>query len=158
MDIQEDDYGRLFEELSLEKVNVEPMTPPFNGYGRNPDYWNWYGSPWSTHSYKNGSKAKDIVYLNKDNKRHREFGPAYVSRRYEIQEWWKDGKRHRVAGPAYIHKNNQVWFFEGKLHRLDGPAVDELGGPKQYWIHGQRMSVKEYKKEINRRKRKGLIK
>jgi hypothetical protein len=44
------------------------------------------------------------------------------------------------------------------LHRLDGPAVLELGGPKQYWIHGKRMSEKEYKKEIARMRRRGLIK
>lgn len=152
---QEHELGRLFEALSIERLIAPAMTPPFQGYGPYPENWSWWGGPYPV---RNPGNKHDIIYLNTEGKRHRIYGPAYVSEKYDIEEWWKDGMRHREGGPAYTHKNNKVWFFEDKLHRLDGPAVIEGGGPKQYWIMGQRMSEKEYKKEIARRKRKGLIK
>lgn len=153
----EDKTNELFEALIIEKVLVPSMTPTFLGYGPRPEYWSWWGSPWSTHSYKNGTKYKDVEYKNLDGNRHRIYGPSYISKRYKIEEWYKDGERHRKGGPAYIHKNNCVWFYEGKLHNLEGPAVIEGGGPKQYWIHGIRFSKKQYEWEIKRRKRKGLL-
>lgn len=152
---EEKELGRLFEALTNERLIFPPMTPPFQGYGPYPRHWNYHGGP---HRVPNPGNIHDFVYLNKEGKRHRIYGPAYMSKKYNIEEWWKDGKRHREDGPAYTHNNNTVWFFEDKLHRLDGPAVVEGGGPKQYWIMGQRMSEKEYNKEISRRKRKGLIK
>lgn len=141
----------LFETLTIERREVPGMSPPFQGYGPRPDYWSWWQYP-----AKNG--GIDIEYRNSEGNKHRIYGPAYVSKKYKTEEWYKNGMRHRENGPAFIHNNNRVWFYEDKLHRLDGPAVVELGGPKQYWIHGQRMSKKEYEKEIIRRKRKGLIK
>lgn len=158
MDDYDDTAGEIFEALTIEKIAVPPLTPPFTGYGSRPEYWDWWGSRWSAHAYKNGEKYTDIEYKNLDGKRHRIYGPAYISKRYDIQEWYKDGERHRVGAPAFIHKNNRVWFCEGKLHNLEGPAVIEGGGPKQYWIEGVRYSKKQYEWEIRRRKRKGLIK
>jgi hypothetical protein len=156
MDKAEDQQlGKLFEELSIERIIGPPMSPPFQGYGRHPEWWNIYGRPWAVPNPKN---HYDVEYRNAEGKRHRIYGPAYISTKHHLEEWYKDGMRHREDGPAYTHKNNRVWFYEDKLHRLDGPAVDEGGGPKQYWIMGQRLSLKEYKKEIARRKRKGLIK
>lgn len=155
---EEQDLGRLFEALSVEARLVPAQTPPFQGYGPYPSRWNYWGGPHHVFSPSQLPLKPDIIYLNGAGERHRIYGPAYVSQKYDIEEWWKDGMRHREGGPAYIHNRNSVWFFEDKLHRLDGPAVVEGGGPKQYWIMGQRMSEKEYKKEIARRKRKGLIK
>ena len=100
----------------------------------------------------------DIEYRDTDGIVHRIYGPARISKKYNVQEWYKNGLRHRENGPAVIHKNNMVWFYEGELHRLDGPAVIEQGGPKQYWIYGVKYSKKQYEWEIRRRKRKGLIK
>jgi hypothetical protein len=156
MDPVDEELGRLFETLSTERAEVPAMTPPFQGYGPRPKNWAWSG-PHPVPSIWNPDQLQDIEYRNHGGKLHRIYGPAYISQKYKIQEWHKDGLRHREHGPAYIHKDNKVWFFEGKLHRLDGPAVIEGGGPKQYWINGQRLSPKEYKKEITRRKRRGLI-
>jgi hypothetical protein len=158
MDKEDKELGRLFEALSIDRQVSEPMTPPFQGYGPRPEYWNYHGGPYPATRPGKPTNKSDITYLNKEEKRHRIYGPAYISQKYNIEEWWKDGVRHREDGPAYIHNNNMVWFLNGVLHRLDGPAVLELGGPKQYWIHGKRMSEKEYKKEIARMRRKGLIK
>lgn len=150
-----DEEGKFFEALTLTKEFSEPMTPPFQGYGPAPQWWSYYGHPWPARQPGN---HLDITYKNLEGKKHRIYGPAYISSRFDIEAWYKDDKLHREDGPAYIHKNNKVWFYEGLLHRLDGPAVIEGGGPKQYWIHGVRYSPKEYKREITRRKRKGLIK
>lgn len=149
----DEELGKLFEELSIDRTSMPALSPTFQGYGKNPMIWAWYGRPWIVRG-----NSKDIVYLDKNGKRHRIYGPAYISQKYDIEEWWKEGLRHREGGPAYRHKNNMVWFYEGKLHRLDGPAVIEYGGPKQYWIDGIMYSAKQYKWEIARRKRKGLIK
>ena len=157
----DDPLGELFEALILEKKFVEPMSPPFTGYCSDPRWWNYYGGPWPVFGPHNGKSRKiymDIEYRNALGLLHRTYGPAYISRTFEIEAWFKEGKRHRIGGPAYIHRHNMVWFKEGKLHNLEGPAVVERGGPKQYWIEGERFTEKQYKWEIARRQRKGLIK
>lgn len=159
-----DSLGELYEALTLKKNFVEPMSPPFTGYGPNPRWWNWYGGPWHVRTRTNRNKKggrkiyPDIEYRNSLGLLHRTYGPAYISRTFEVEAWFKDGKRHRIGGPAYIHRSNMIWFQEDKLHNLEGPAVIEGGGPKQYWIEGKRYTEKQYKWEIARRKRKGLIK
>jgi hypothetical protein len=153
--------GELVEALTIEKKLVEAMSPPFTGYGPNPRWWNYYGGPWPIGRSRNVSSRKiypDIEYRNLQGQLHRIYGPAYISRTFDIEAWFKEGKRHRIGGPAYIHKRNMVWFKEDKLHNLEGPAVIEYGGPKQYWINGIRFKEKQYNWEIARRKRKGLIK
>lgn len=148
----------LFEALTIERKLIEPLYPTFTGYSCTPTRWNFYGIH-GFHSYsRRHPPSLDIAYYNAEGKFHRIYGPAYVSKRYDIEAWYKDGKLHRLDGPAYTHKNNMIWYVEGVLHRLDGPALIEGGGPKRYWIHGIRYSPKEYKKEIARRKNKGLIK
>jgi hypothetical protein len=141
------ELDRLFEELTLTKVQLNAVMPPYDGYDSR---WNNMWRP-TTDGY-------DYAYFDSDRRKHRLFGPAYTSSKYGIQEWYKHGEFHRIDGPAIIHKNNQYWYKEGKKHRLDGPAIITGGGPKQFWIEGQKLSPKEYKKEIARRKRKGLIK
>ena len=150
--------GELYEALTLHKNFVEPTSPPFTGYGPNPNWWNWYGTTWPIRNRTSHKIYPDIEYRNSKDELHRIYGPAYISRNFEIEAWFKEGKRHRVGGPAYIHNSNMVWYQEGKLHNLEGPAVIEYGGPKQYWIDGVRFKEKQYKWEIARRKRKGLIK
>lgn len=151
----DNDEDKLFEALTISREISAPLSPLFQGYGPVPQWWNYYGQSWPV---RNPGSHYDISYTNIDGKKHRLFGPAYISTKFKIEAWYKDGELHREGGPAYIHKNNMIWFYEGLVHRLDGPAVIEYGGPKQFWIHGVRYSAKEYKKEIARRKRKGLIK
>lgn len=152
----DEDFDKLYEALTVEKTLEEPRGGLYGGYHtrryRISDftYW-WYGRAKS-------DALPDIAYRDKDGKYHRIYGPAYVSRNYKIEEWYKHGVRHREDGPAIDHKGNQFWIKDGFLHRLDGPAVVMLNGPKQYWINGSKLPPKEYKKEIARRKRKGLIK
>ena len=110
-----DEFGELFETLTLEKKFVDPVSPPFTGYGPNPSWWNYYGHTWQISNYRRRSSVplnlpKDTEYRNFEGKLHRLYGPAYISQLYEIEAWYKEGKRHREHGPAYIHKRNMIWF------------------------------------------------
>ena len=145
----DDSFDRLIEALTIERSLEDAISPPYGGY--NGGHTRWLGYQWKI-------KGNDIVYRNTDGKLHRIFGPAYISENYDVEIWYKNGQYHRIGGPAIRHKQCFLWYEEGKLHRLDGPAVMDPGGPKQFWIAGQRLSPKDYKKEISRRKRKGLIK
>lgn len=143
-----DRIDELYEALTIEKSVVGAVSPPYGGY--HSDWTRWKNWDWPVAGF-------DEVYKNAQGKLHRIYGPAYISKRYQIEKWYKDGILHRANGPAVIHKNSRIWYYEGKLHRLDGPAIVNLGEAKQYWIDGVRYSPKEYKKEIARRWRKGLI-
>jgi|ADurb_H2B_01_Slu_FD_contig_101_79052_length_3680_multi_3_in_0_out_0_2 hypothetical protein len=142
-----DELDRLYEALTIEGKKVSPECPSY--YCRGRMIGGWWG--------RNGLRD-DLEYRNSENNLHRIYGPAYISYNYKIEEWYKDGELHRLNGPARTHKDNKWYYVEGKLHRLDGPAVDASGRRKEYWIGGQQLSPKNYKKEIERRKRKGLIK
>lgn len=138
---------RLYEALTIEGKLVDGVMPGYYRRGHiHGNWWCWRDRP------------QDVVYKNVDNVKHRLYGPAYISEYYKVEEWYKDGKLHRVGAPARTHKDSKWYFENGLLHRLDGPAVDQRGHPKEYWINGQKWSPKNYKKEIERRKRKGLIK
>lgn len=148
---QEDtEHGKLIEALTVEKTIQQASSPPYGGYVACLRYRN-LGYSWTV-------AGNDIIYLNKQGKSHRIYGPSYISKIYDVEIWSKDGIWHRNdGGPAIRHKGDKLWYVEGKLHRLDGPAVISGGGPKQFWINGQKLSPKEYKKEIARRKRKGIL-
>ena len=141
------DLDRLYEALTIEASLVDSVLPKY--YYRGALSGGWWGKYLDT---------KDIEYRNDSGKLHRIFGPAYISNTYNIEEWFKDGQMHRIGGPARTHKDSKWYYENGLLHRLDGPAVDAKARPKEYWINGQQLSPKNYKKEIERRKRKGLIK
>lgn len=147
----------LYETLMLDKRSEEARFPLFQGYGGPPRYWNYWGSYNHVPSQWNPRGLTDEVWVNTEGKKYRTTGPAYISRLYDIVAWYKDDQLHNDNGWAYRHKNNYVWFKEGKLHNLNGPAVIEMGGPKQYWIDGVKYTPKQYKWEIRRRKRKGLL-
>ena len=140
------ELDRLYEALLIEGRLVDAVMPGY--YHRGTMWTSWW---WP-------KTGKDLEYRNAEGKLHRIYGPAYISTKYKVEEWRKDGELHRVGAPARTHKNSKWYYQDGKLHRLDGPAVDAKGHPKEYWIGGQKLSPKEYKKEIERRKRKGLIK
>lgn len=150
------DIDALYEALVLEKSYEEPRYPLINGVGGDPKWWSFWGN-YLIPPHRNPQNKKDIVYRDTNGVKHRLGGPAYISEMYDIEAWYKEGVLHRIGGPAYRHKSTLLWFVEGKLHRLDGPAVVDLGCPKQYWIDGIKYSAKQYKWEIKRRMRKGLL-
>lgn len=153
MDNYDDEYARIREALTIEKSFVPAIMPPWwGGFVGNHEYW--YMNP----GYRLNNNKFDTVYLNKEGKRHRLFGPAYISEVYDMEIWYKDGEYHREDGPAIRHKGTFWWFKEGKPHNLYGPAVIAGGEPARYYIEGVKLSPKEYKKEIDRRIKKGLIK
>ena len=149
MEDTDNSQDRLFEELSLKRIMKPTETPQWGGYG---------GSNAVYHTWSNQISGLDIAYVNDKDELHRIYGPALISKRFDLYKWYKNGKLHRVGGPALQHKSVFHWYYEGHLHNLEGPAVIDPAGPYQYWIHGHRMTEKEYKKEIARRKRKGLLK
>jgi hypothetical protein len=137
---------------------LEPAEPPEYWGSEGYDY-HWrnvngpvkYNPGWLGRGARGGSQ---IAYYTRDGTRHRIHGPAIINKMYNAEFWLKDGYFHRKSGPAYTHGSTQKWYYDGKLHRLDGPAIIGQGRPKEYWIHGQKLSPKEYKKEISRRKKK----
>lgn len=142
-----DELDRLYEALMIEGELVDNTMPGYYCRGHmHQNWWTWKDRP------------RDLVYKNAEGEKHRIYGPAYISAYYQIEEWYKSGELHRIGGPARTHKDSKWYYVDGQLHRLDGPAVDAKGHPKEYWIGGQKLSPKNYKKEIERRKRKGLIK
>lgn len=146
----DESYEKLLEQLTIDYVLEAAITPPFGGFlPYNISYRGYY---WAHPT------GFDKVYRDKDGKYHKIYGPAYISNIYDIEIWYKHGLYHRNdGGPALRHKSTFLWYQEDKLHRLDGPAVVSKGNPKEYWINGQKLSPKEYKKEIDRRKRKGIL-
>ena len=152
MENTEDDYTALLEALTLERVLVPAETPPWwGGFVGDPKWW-------SGSTFKSRTAGYDIVYLNTDGKKHRLSGPAYISTIYDIEIWFKNDEFHRDNGPAIRHKSTFWWFKEGKPHNLHGPAHICAGGPSEYWIDGVKMSKKEYRRQIQSKHRRGLIK
>jgi hypothetical protein len=134
---------RLYETLALNREII---------CDRNPFLWQGYGYQ---SSYVNSSTT--IRYTNLKGQLHREFGPAFYCKRFKFELWYINGLAHRDNGPSFVHNKLSIWYKEGMRHRDDGPAVVDPAGPKQYYLDGQKYSPKEYKKEVTRRKRKGLI-
>jgi hypothetical protein len=138
----------LWEELTLDRRLEDGSSPPWGGYCHHSVMSSTWRLP---------VKGYDICYY-KNKVLHRIYGPAYVSKRHDTEIWYKEGQYHRIGGPAIRHKKNMQWFKDGKRHREDGPAVIGPAIPPGYWIDGEKYSPKQYKKEIARRKLKGLIK
>lgn len=44
-----------------------------------------------------------------------------------VSRWYKENKLHRDFGPASIDEKSQTWYKDGKKHRLDGPAYYVIG-------------------------------
>jgi hypothetical protein len=145
--LEDIEHEKLIDALFVDRVIVEALSPPMDGWIESV----WYGNRWK----KDGKF--DIAYKNPEGQYHRLFGPAYISETYDYEIWYKNGVYHREDGPAIRHRNNFVWYKEGQLHNLNGPAIINGGGPKEYYIDGRKYSPKEYKKETDRRRRKGLI-
>ena len=88
---------------------------------------------------KNGIITNEFgtKFYYKDDKLHREDGPAVVHTDGNFS-YWIDDKKHREDGPAVIYSNGDIEYrIEGKLHREDGPAVIYANGGVEYWIEGK---------------------
>ena len=61
------------------------------------------------------------------------------------KRWYKDDKLHREDGPA-IEKTtgDKSWWFNDKLHREDGPAMECLSGYKEWYLNGVKQTEEEY--------------
>lgn len=155
------DEDRLFEELTISRRLEDPVMPPWCGI-LNEFRWCRDRPMALMHLYSASKRYKrvkyqDIHYCNNDGKLHRIFGPAYISKNYDLEIWYKEGIIHREDGPAITFRKNEYWVLNGEFHRIGGPAVTQTCGPKLYYINGQKYSPKQYKWEMDRRKRKGLI-
>lgn len=80
-------------------------------------YTDVYGN--RTIVYTDGSKKIEFVaghveYRSSDGMKHREDGPAVITR--ERLEWFQYGKRHRIDGPAWVGLLNQkiAYFVNDK--------------------------------------------
>lgn len=143
-----DELDALYDALTSTVEHVTHTVAPEIRDGVHYSGWGYY------HHKRTGT---DIAYRNKNGELHRLSGPAYIGLVYNFEMWFKNAKLHRLDGPAITTVDSKYWFVDDKLHRLDGPAVIKKAGPVEYWINGQKLSPREYKKEIDRRKRKGLI-
>lgn len=102
----------------------------------------------------------------KDNKRHREDGPAYtgyyLNGQIRYEEYRIEGHVHRENGPASIMYYDDGKYFskeyriDSNLHRLDGPACIfyHLNGAVEveiYYIKGTQYfpsSLEDFKKLV----------
>ena len=107
-----------------------------------------------------------VIYI-KDNKLHREDGPAikwadgssywYSLGRLHREHgpaiqipnpprawgqirngWYQDGQLHREDGPALEFANGDMfWFKDNKIHRDDGPAIEQNDGTTLWYRNGR---------------------
>ena len=62
----------------------------------------------------------------------------------ECIRWYKNNKRHRNIGPAFIGYYTKAWYKNNKYHRLDGPAREWGDGIKEWYINGKKYSEQEW--------------
>ena len=63
------------------------------------------------------------------------------------QYWYKNNKLHREDGPAIIETNGtQEWWLNGTIHREDGPAILYPDGFHEWWLNGIRYDFNDYVK------------
>jgi hypothetical protein len=80
----------------------------------------------------------------KNNRLHREDGPAVIDPSKGEKIWYQNGLMHREDGPAY--ENNlgmKVWLIHAKRHRIDGPAVIKPDGTEKWVIDDRDLSDAE---------------
>lgn len=95
-----------------------------------------------------------VTRLDDRNRKHCEGGePAYVNIKKGEAWWCIHGTLHREDGPAYVDRYYNMWYRKGKLHREDGPAVvrkaSVSGITGEYYINGRRFTKEEYEKHFN---------
>ncbi len=61
--------------------------------------------------------------------------------------FFKDNKLHREDGPAVIYPDGtEIWWYEGETHREDGPAVIWEGDPNNiaYYLFNKEVTKQEH--------------
>lgn len=79
-----------------------------------------------------------VIYWYKNNKLHREDGPAVEFSNGKHLEWMINDEHHRNDGPAIICEDGtQAWYYNGSAHREDGPAIIRADGTKEWYFNGK---------------------
>ncbi len=69
-----------------------------------------------------------IIYRDKFNKIHQDFGPAVIYPN-GTQLWYKNDRLHRNNGPAAIYPNGtQSWCKNNRYYRKGGLAIIRADG------------------------------
>jgi len=75
--------------------------------------------------------------------------------------WYKDDKMHRDNGPAYISPKTgyKGWYKNGRRHREDGPAIINPTGAGNctWWLDNRCLSKKEFNEYIKKQEIKKEI-
>lgn len=80
----------------------------------------------------------------KNNRLHREDGPAVTDPLKGETIWYKNGLMHRENGPAYENTTGmKVWLINAKRHRENGPAVIKPDGTEKWIIDDKELSDAE---------------
>jgi hypothetical protein len=67
--------------------------------------------------------------------------------------WYKDDKLHREDGPAVDRQDgHKEWWLNGERHRDDGPAIENHSGEKYWYIDGVHLPEKECKNQTSSKK------
>ena len=121
----------------------------------------------------------DHEYWYKDNRLHREDGPAvtlkdgskgwYLEGTYHREdgpaieyadghcEWWFEGKKHRIDGPAVLIPSASMWYMDDMKHREDGPAIETSDGFFKYYLFDVEMTEEDYFHEVGKLKLKKTL-
>lgn len=64
--------------------------------------------------------------------------------------YYKNNKLHRENGPAVFHvkTGDYFYFYDNVLHRIDGPAVIYGHGKKEWYLNGKKYSTKDFKRIV----------
>ena len=63
-----------------------------------------------------------------------------------FRPYYKDNKLHREDGPAIEFSNgDKFWYLNDEPHREDGPACEWIDGDKEWYIDGKEYSEYEFK-------------
>lgn len=97
-------------------------------------------------------------WVDEKNRWHRTDGPAVVKKSAiagnTYTAWFLNGKRHRTDGPAVILDDPvdgfESWWLNGKRHRTDGPAYITVGGVKEFYLNGKKISWGEWRKAVTK--------
>lgn len=80
----------------------------------------------------------------KNNRLHKEDGPAVVNPSKGERIWYQNGLMHNENGPAYENDlGTKVWLINAKRHREDGPAVIKSDGTEKWIIDDRELSDAE---------------
>lgn len=82
------------------------------------------------------------AYIYDEGKEDKDFANGRIS-------FYKDNKKHREDGPAHINSNGyKAWWINGQRHREDGPAVIYSSKNEEYFLNDIRYSKTEWENRV----------